>query len=290
MINAGKEKYEQLIRSSPLFSLDKEREVIAYKREAMKMVEYLYCYLLALNENKYIEFGLEISETARKCIRNYNKDMGDFLFYFNAAWAKEYRRAFGKRQADQFRCGMHITEDDQLLVNKYLRFIEKYSDEYDEKKVIPANADALGITTEKVKEIIALNSVSFVSGDVCAEDEESGRIFDIIGQETDYETQFEVQDLFVIIDTEYQSLQQRQKKLISKLITLKISDYLQASENLLEEVQRYSFFDLEVFDLFANGLITSRLIATQCGVSEQSASRSLKVFLDRVRSRNNCFG
>lgn len=290
MINAGKEKYEQLIRSSPLFSLDKEREVIAYKREAMKMVEYLYCYLLALNENKYIEFGLEISETARKCIRNYNKDMGDFLFYFNAAWAKEYRRAFGKRQADQFRCGMHITEDDQLLVNKYLRFIEKYSDEYDEKKVIPAIADALGITTEKVKEIIALNSVSFISGDLCAEDEESGRIFDIIGQETDYETQFEVEDLFVIIDTEYQSLQQRQKKLISKLITLKISDYLQASENLLEEVQRYSFFDLEVFDLFANGLITSRLIATQCGVSEQSASRSLKVFLDRVRSRNNWFG
>ncbi|MBP5467463.1 MAG: hypothetical protein J6Y43_07890 [Clostridia bacterium] len=287
MINEGKEKYEQLIRSSSLFSLNKERESIAYRREAMKMVEYLYCYLLAINESKYIEFGLEISETAKRCINNYNKDAGDFLYYFNAAWAKEYRRAFGKRQTDQFRCGMHVTEDDQLLVNKYLRFIENYSDGYDEEKAVPAIAEALGITAERVKEIIALNSIAFVSGDACADDEESGKVFDFIGQEIDYETQFKADDLFRIIDKEYQCLQQRQKKLISKLISFKISTFLQASEHLLEEVKGYSFFDAEVYDLFEKGLINARIIATQCGVSEQSASRSINTFIERIKLKQN---
>lgn len=38
----NREKYEQLILASPLFSLDKENERNAYQREARKMVGYLY--------------------------------------------------------------------------------------------------------------------------------------------------------------------------------------------------------------------------------------------------------
>lgn len=283
MINEGKEKYEQLILSSPLFSLDKEKEYIAYKREAMKMVEYLYCYLLSINENKYIEYGLEISETAKRCINNYDKDSGDFLSYFNAAWAKEYRRAFGKKQVEQFRCGMHVTEDDQILVNKYLKFIDKYSGEYDELKVVSAIAEALCITCERVKEIIALNNLSFVSGDACAADEDSGTVFNFIGEETDVDTQFEAEDMLACIEREYQKLQQRQRKLISKLITFKISDFLQESERLFEEVKHYTFFDIEVFNLSKQGHINARIIAVQCGVSEQSASRSIKTFIERIK-------
>ena len=37
-----KEKYERLISASPLFSLDREKEATAYRREALKMVEYLF--------------------------------------------------------------------------------------------------------------------------------------------------------------------------------------------------------------------------------------------------------
>ena len=36
-----RDKYEKLINSSLLFSLDSEKEHIAYRREALKMVEYL---------------------------------------------------------------------------------------------------------------------------------------------------------------------------------------------------------------------------------------------------------
>ena len=37
-----KSDYERLIDESILFSLDKEREQSAYRRESLKMVDYLY--------------------------------------------------------------------------------------------------------------------------------------------------------------------------------------------------------------------------------------------------------
>lgn len=52
-----KSKYESLIMNSPLFGIDKEQETTAYKRESYKMVEYLYCYLLAINERDYEPSG-----------------------------------------------------------------------------------------------------------------------------------------------------------------------------------------------------------------------------------------
>ena len=48
-----KKKYEQLISDSPLFSLDKEIEYAAFKRESYRMVELLYCYLLSINEKEF---------------------------------------------------------------------------------------------------------------------------------------------------------------------------------------------------------------------------------------------
>ena len=53
MVSFEKDKYEKLIDSSSLFSLDKEKERTAYKREALKMVEHLYCYLMSVNKSKY---------------------------------------------------------------------------------------------------------------------------------------------------------------------------------------------------------------------------------------------
>lgn len=37
-------EYENLIRNSILFSLDRNTQATAYKREALKLVEYLYLY------------------------------------------------------------------------------------------------------------------------------------------------------------------------------------------------------------------------------------------------------
>lgn len=66
-----KGKYRSLITDSPLFDIDKEQETVAYKRESYKMVEYLYCYLLAINEHAYEPYGSEIVKVATRCINNF---------------------------------------------------------------------------------------------------------------------------------------------------------------------------------------------------------------------------
>ena len=66
-------EYENLIRNSILFSLDRNTQATAYKREALKLVEYLYLYLVSINADKYTEFGLEITETANRCIKKLEK-------------------------------------------------------------------------------------------------------------------------------------------------------------------------------------------------------------------------
>ena len=118
---SNREKYEQLILASPLFSLDKESERNAYQREARKMVGYLYSYLLEINENRYIDYGLEITETANRCIENFDATSGDFLHYFNAAMAKEYRRASAKRNMQEVRSGLHVSEEDDKNIRKMLK-------------------------------------------------------------------------------------------------------------------------------------------------------------------------
>ena len=48
-----KEKYEQLINESPIFSLDKEKEKIAFIKERTKIIENQYNNLLSVNSKKY---------------------------------------------------------------------------------------------------------------------------------------------------------------------------------------------------------------------------------------------
>ena len=67
-----KRKYEMLISESPLFSLNREKEHVAFKRESYRMVELLYCYLLSINQYEYEPYGCEITEVAIRCISNFD--------------------------------------------------------------------------------------------------------------------------------------------------------------------------------------------------------------------------
>ena len=74
----NKGHYEKLIDETPLFGLDKETQPSLYSREAMKLVEALYCYLMAVNEKAYEPYGMEIVDTAKRCIKNYDSATGRF--------------------------------------------------------------------------------------------------------------------------------------------------------------------------------------------------------------------
>lgn len=159
-----KGKYESLIMNSPLFGIDKEQETTAYKRESYKMVEYLYCYLLAINERDYEPYGSEIMDVATRCINNFDSSKGVFLYYFNSAWKQEYSHIMGEKISDKRFHGIRITEEEKRNIRKYLKLAEKMDSCVSRSELFERISEAMNISVDKV-ELLAQMSSMFVASD-----------------------------------------------------------------------------------------------------------------------------
>lgn len=284
----NKEKYEQLILSSPLFSLDRERECVAYKREALKMIEYLYLYLLEINEERYIDYGLEITETANRCISNFDASSGNFLNYFNSAMAKEYRRASAKRQIEESRRGIHIADDDDRNIRKIVRFMDSRGILNPTKEQIYLISEALNLSANNVREYILMNNNSKALSDVIINDDgEESSLFDtvtsgedglddIAEQKEAYKAQLQK------IEAEYLYCQERQKPIISALMTIRVCEFICEYQISTDGL---SFVNNEIIVKFVQTgtMPTQREIAEEFGKKEASISRTLATFLDKIQ-------
>ena len=290
-MNKSRIEYENLIRTSILFSLDRETQTIAYKREALKMVEYLYLYLTSINADKYSEYGLEITQTAKRCIKNYTKESGDFLNYFNSAISKEYRKAFSNKHFSEQHGGVHIPEQEQRIINKFIKLAETKG-VYDlSDDLVSKISEATGIKQERIRECISLYQNSFIVEDTYTDDEgNENSIFDYIASDKlteDFIIEFDTaKELLEKVDQVFQKRQDRQKPLLSKLITAKISQQLQSDEKLLSIVSKMSFFDLDVFkkSITQGSPPTAKEIGEKLGLSEQSVSRTFKEFIKKLEN------
>ena len=288
-MNKSRSEYEKLIRTSILFSLDRETQATAYKREALKMVKYLFLYLISINADKYSEYGLEITQTAERCIKNYNKDSGDFLNYFNSAISKEYRKAFSQKRFSEQHGGVHIPEQEQRIINKFIKLAE-VKGAYDlTDDIINKISEATGIKHERICECISLYQRSFVIEDTYTDEEgNESSIFDYIASDKLTEDSIieldAAKELLEKVDEVFQKRQDRQKPLLSKLITAKISQQLQSDEKLLSIAKKKAFFDLDIFEMsIKRGTPpTAKEIGEKLGLSEQSISRTFKEFVKRL--------
>ena len=286
MMNKSRIEYENLIRNSILFSLNRETQAIAYKREALKMVEYLYLYLTSINEDKYSEYGLEITQTAHRCIKNYTSESGDFLNYFNAAMAKEYRKAYAiKHQAEQHG-GVHIPEQDQRIIRKILKMAEAQGTYDFDDNFICKISEVTGINEKQVKEYIVSYQNSFVVNDTYTNDDgEEGSLFDYIpatdGADNELLEIESATELLEKIDIIFSKRQERQKPLLSKLLTAKIVKQLIDYPELFVVAKKTAFFNNEIYEqtLKHGNPPTAKEIGKSLGLSEQSVSRSYKVFV-----------
>lgn len=288
-MNKSRIEYEKLIRTSILFSLDRETQTIAYKREALKMVKYLYLYLISINADKYSEYGLEITQTAERCIKNYTKESGDFLNYFNSAISKEYRKAFSNKRFSEQHGGVHIPEQERRIINKFIKLAETKG-VYDlSDDVVNKISETTGIKWERIRECISLYQNSFVVEDTYTDDEgNESSIFDYIASDKLTEDSIieldAAKELLEKVDEVFKKRQDRQKPLLSKLITAKISQQLQSDEKLLSIAKKKAFFDLDIFEMsIKRGTPpTAKEIGEKLGLSEQSISRTFKEFVKRL--------
>lgn len=281
-----KSDYEAMIRASILFTLDRKTQATTYRREALKMVEYLYLYLNSINAEKYREFGLEIVETANRCIKNYVPDSGDFLNYFNSAISKEYKKAHSRQQIANQHGGMHIPDREQRVICQYIKLAEHNDSSELTTDKIRAISSVSGFAYERVEQCIRDYRTSFVISEYqqITNEQEVDLLEIISANESTERCLLENEDAISIlfrIDEVYRSRQKRQKPMLSKLLTAKIAFSIRFNSALLDKARTLAFFDESTFIEACNrdAPITSREIAESFGISESSISRSFNNFL-----------
>lgn len=293
MVSFEKDKYERLIDSSSLFSLDKEKERTAYKREALKMVEYLYGYLMSVNKSKYESYGLEIVDTAKRCIENYNSEAGRFLNYFASAWKQTYGHIVGNEIVQDTYKGIHFTEAEERNFKKYMRLAHSMGVNTDSPEFDIRVAEAMGISITEIDALKKMISVKPVSGTFINEEGEEFSILDQIdsGEYTGEEI-FHLEnakDFLDLLELVYNELQERQKPMIAMLITTKIAVHVNDDTELLEYARQKAYYDDDIFieSIQRGEQIQAKEIAGKCGVLEASTSRTWKTFKDKVIAGNS---
>lgn len=279
-----KQKYEKLITESSLFTLDKETETSAHKRESYKMVEYLYCYLMAINEKEYEPYAYEIMEVSTRCISNFDCSKGAFLHYFNAAWKQEFSHLIGDKLIDEKLHGIKITEEQKRNIRKYIKLAEINKTDCPRIELYQRIGQAMQISLEKVRLIAELSNLRVIGDVVKNDDDEEVIIWDQLSDGISLEDEFSfansIEDLFSKVENVFNSLQDRQKPIVSDIITARIWSMLSEHQG-----QSYNFVNREMFEICKkNGQApTQRAIADKHGRDEASISRSMKDFIKKLK-------
>lgn len=269
---------------SPLFSLDRETEYTAFKRESYRMIEYLYCYLLSINEKEYEPYGCEITEVATRCISNFNAEKGVFIHYFNAAWKQEYSHIACMRLQEEKYRGLRITEGDRRAVKKYVRLAEQFGINTLSEEMYKKLSDIMELPLERIIELAKLSGITVCGDSYTGDDGDEQSLWDQLPGEEDIglniETAEEIEAILNRIEAAFCSLQARQKTIVSDMITIKICSFLTG-----ESAERFSFVSKSVIEEWkkSRSLPTQREIAEKYGRNEASISRTVKDFLGKIK-------
>ena len=280
-----RKEYEIKIANSPLFSLDKETQYNDYKKEALKMVEYLYCYLCAGNNEKYSEYGQEIVELATRCINNYDVSKGVFLHYFNKSWKNEYKIILRENFENKKYRGVHIPENKMRNVRKYIKLAKSRGVDCTTQDFAEMLADATDLSEHEVMTVIELCGIKVTSNISQNQDSDEFDALNIIPSDENIEDSIirkeSLYDILEKIESAYNSLQDRQKKIISDVITAKICDTIGDIDIV---TKHFEFINIEMFEKYKKirKVPTQREIAEKYKRDEASISRSIKQFVAKI--------
>lgn len=281
-----KSDYERLIDESILFSLDKEREQSAYTRESLKMLDYLYCYLMEINRIKYEPYGVEIVETAHNCIKNYNAAHGRFLNYFVSAWTENYKHIIARERFDSEHSAMKFSENQRREYLRYKKICSKLGIDKDSPDFEQKIAESMGISMSEIRDLLLMDDIKIesIDGTEDTDDDSRPRQYDAgVNVENDFIRTDENIRFLNILETVFNGIQNRQKKMISVLITSYLSLTID-NEIVLEVFRSKTYFDSEIYRecVQKREQISNKEIAERLGVLEASLSRAWNNFKEKV--------
>lgn len=280
-----KEKYEKLIYETPLFSIDKDKQSVLYRKESLKLVEYLYCYLLAINKEKYEPYGCEIVDVATRCINGYDKS-GDFIHYFNVAWSREYSHICCNEIINNKFQGMKLSDQERRDIKKYMRIVSRCNPNMTQEERLIKVSELMELPLERIKQISETADTRIVSEVAHNSEGEEVSLFDQVEEEFSTETYFDnlasLTELLDQIEAAYLKVQERQKPIISDMLTIKIGLDIWEIEKL---AKKYEFISVEISENIKHtgNVPTQRDIAEKYGKNEASISRTMKEFFKKVR-------
>ena len=289
-----REEYENLINNSPLFEIDKESSPALYKSERYNFLTLLTDYYrLYIYPNKSLDsYSMTLMETAMECIKYYDKDKGKFLHLFNSSMKRDLHIAKAKEIIEEKRQGIRVSNEDDKLIRRIIALANsKGLDVYDltvQQKI----SKALNLELSRLQELLRINDDAVaVSSTVTNDDGDEVELFDLqSSHEKNAEDKMADESAFVSlvekINGVFTTVQDRQKKLLSMLLTVEIikacDEDLDKAKNVLTGKE---LFNEEVFDYYEkhDELPTAKQIGAILGVSEQSLSRTYKNFKEKLK-------
>ena len=289
-----REEYENLINNSPLFEIDKESSPALYKSERYNFLTLLTDYYrLYIYPNKTLDsYSMTLMETAMECIKYYDKNKGEFLHLFNSSMKRDLHIAKAKEIIEEKRQGIRVSNEDDKLIRKIIALANsKGLDIYDitvQQKI----SKVLNMELSRLQELLRINDDAVaVSSTVTNDDGDEVELFDLqSSHEKTAEAKLADESAFITlverIDDVFTTVQDRQKKFLSMLLTVKIikacDEDLDKAKNVLTGKE---LFNKEVFDYYKKHgeLPTAKQIGKILGVSEQSLSRTYKNFKEKLK-------
>lgn len=289
-----REEYENLINNSPLFEIDKESSPALYKSERYNVLTLLTDYYrLYIYPNKTLDsYSMTLMETAMECIKYYDKNKGEFLHLFNSSMKRDLHIAKAKEIIEEKRQGIRVSNEDDKLIRKIIALANSKGLDIYDLTVQQKISKALNLEFSRVQELLRINDDAVaVSSTVTNDDGDEVELFDLqSSHEKTAEDKLADESAFITlverIDDVFTTVQDRQKKLLSMLLTAEIikacDEDLDKAKNVLSSKE---LFNEEVFDYYEKygELPTAKQIGEILGVSEQSLSRTYKNFKEKLK-------
>lgn len=289
-----REEYENLINNSPLFEVDKESSPALYQTERYKFMTVLtdYYRFYVYPKKPLDEYSMTLLETANECVKYYDKSKGEFLHLFNGAMKRDLHIARAKEVIEEKRHGIRIGVEEERLIRKIIAFANSKNLDINDATVQEKIAEVLSMSLERLQDLLMMNDDAVaVSSTVANDDGDEIELFDLqtSHEKTAEEKLAEESDFIVLlerINDAFLSVQDRQKRLLSMLLTVEMVKALEYEiEKINTLLRERELFNAEVMEYYFNHgeLPTAKQIGFMCGVSEQSLSRTYKNFKEKLR-------
>ena len=290
-----REEYENLINNSPLFEIDKESSPALYKTERYSFLTILTDYYrLYIYPNKPLDsYSMTLMETANECIKYYDKEKSEFLHLFNSSMKRDLHIAKAKEIIEEKRQGIRVSNEEDKLIRKIIALANSKGLDIYDLTVQQKISKALNLEPSRLQELLRINDDAVaVSSTVTNDDGDEVELFDLqSSHEKTAEDKMADESAFITlvekINGVFTIVQDRQKRLLSMLLTLEIikacDEDLDKAKNVLTGKE---LFNKEVLDYYEKHgeLPTAKQIGEILGVSEQSLSRTYKNFKEKLKN------